>query len=94
MMPSLLISSLASDKKNMRPDKDGWVPLQRLLARCEVILGDALNDACGLTQTKKKLDFLKKQMGGFEFKEQKTKNGMRVMYRIPEADTPEKKASR
>ena len=94
MMPSLLISTLASDKKNMRPDKDGWVPLQRLLARCEVILGDALNDACGLTQTKKKLDFLKKQMGGFEFKEQKTKNGMRVMYRIPEAATPEKKASR
>jgi hypothetical protein len=94
MLPSLCVTAAASDKEHMRPDKDGWVPLQRLLARCEVILGDALNDACGLTQTKKKLDFLKKQMGGFEFKEQKTKNGMRVMYRIPEAATPKKTASR
>ena len=94
MLPALCISFAASDKKHMKPDKDGWVPLQRLLARCEVILGDALNDACGFTQTKGKLDFLKKQMCGFEFKEQKTKNGMRVMYRVPETATPKMIASR
>jgi len=94
MLPILCVSAAASDKKHMRPDKDGWVPLHRLLARCEVILGDALNDACGLTQTKKKLDFLKKQMGGFEFQDQKTKNGMRVMYRIPEAAAPKKTSAR
>ena len=40
------------------------------------------------------MDFLKKQMGGFEFKEQKTKNGMRSMFRIPEAVTPKKEAVR
>lgn len=94
MWPSLCISAVASDKVHMKPDKDGWVPLQRLLARCENILDDTLKEACGLTQTKKKMDFLKKQMGGFEFKEQKTKNGMRSMFRIPEAVTPKKEAVR
>ena len=90
ILPLLDIFAIMSDKKSMRPDIDGWVPLQRLLARCESVLGNALKEACELTQTKKKLEFLKKQMGGIEIKEQKTKNGIRLMYRMPEDASPDK----
>lgn len=93
MVPSLCISVVANNKKAMRPDKEGWIPLQRLLARCEIVLGETLNEACGLTQTKK-LEFLRQQMVGVEVKEQKTKKGVRMMFRIPETAAPVKEETR
>jgi len=94
MMTMFKVAGLMSDRKCMRPDKDGWVPVQRLLARCETEFGDDLKCAYELTQTKSPLEFLKKQMGGIEFKEQKTKNGMRVMYKMPTDVISKKKAVR
>jgi len=94
MMTMFGVTGLMSDRKSMRPDKDGWVPVQRLLSRCEAEFGDDLKGACELTQTKSPLEFLKKQLGGIEIKEQKTKNGTRLMYKMPKDVNSQKKAVR
>lgn len=79
----LKVTFLMHNRKSMKPNKDGWVPVQRLQARCEEEFGDELKEACETTQTKSVIEFLKKQMGGIEITEHKTKNGARLMFRMP-----------
>lgn len=76
------VTRLMHDRKSMKPNKDGWVPVERLQTRCREKFGDELMEACAATQTKSVLEFIKKQMGGIEIQEHKMKNGSQLMYRL------------
>jgi len=78
----LNVTFLMHDRKGMKPNKDGWVPVERLQTRCREKFGNELMEACAATQTKSVLEFIKKQMGGIEIQEHKTKNGSQLMYRL------------
>lgn len=77
------VTGLMHDRKSMKPNKDGWVPVARLQTRCREKFGDALKEACEMMQSTSVNDFLMKQMGDIEIEEHKTKNGTQFMFRMP-----------
>lgn len=80
---TLKVAKLSENAQLMKPDIDGWVPMQRLLERCKQEFGQEYEDVRRLFQAPGEIGLLTTLMAGVEISERPIKNGVQLMYRVP-----------